>query len=268
MTRLLFGKPLPEKQLKTQLQQWKNKENFTQFYEYHLQQTKRHIALSVTHDQLVIQATHHLEELSKILNTLAKRLREWYALYHPETGYHIASHEEFVETITKKNKQQLLKEFHVVDSMGSDLEKKDLEAIMQLTTLFLNTQKIKKEQEDYLFSLLKKHYPNLTALAGPQITAKLITLAGSLKKLMLMPASTVQLLGAEKALFRHLRSKAKPPKHGIILQHSLLQHAPFQQQGKRARVLADKLSIAAKVDYFKGTFIGETLRKEIEAKFK
>ena len=87
-------------------------------------------------------------------------------------------------------------------------------------------------------------------IATPVLTAKLITLAGGFKNMAFMPASTIQLLGAEKALFRHLRSKAKCPKHGIILQHQDIQSA--KNKGKAARQLANHIMIAVRKDYFGG----------------
>jgi nucleolar protein 56 len=84
----------------------------------------------------------------------------------------------------------------------------------------------------------------------------------------LLPASTVQILGAEKALFRHLKTGAKPPRHGFIIEHSLISNASQKEHGRRARALATKISIAARVDFFKGKFIGEQLRKDLEARFQ
>ena len=96
--------------------------------------------------------------------------------------------------------------------------------------------------------------------------AKLMALAGSLKHLSQIPASTVQLLGAEKALFRHMTTGAKCPKYGILFQHPYVSQAKKQVQGKIARLLADKISIAVKVDYFKGAFIGDTLKEQLKEK--
>jgi nucleolar protein 56 len=92
--------------------------------------------------------------------------------------------------------------------------------------------------------------PNILALAGPLLGARLIALAGGIKKMALMPSSTIQLLGAEKALFRSLRTSSPPPKHGIIFQHPFLQKAKYWQRGKVARALAGKLAIAARIDTF------------------
>ena len=109
--------------------------------------------------------------------------------------------------------------------------------------------------------------PNTKAVCGVLTGAKLIEHAGSLKRLSEMPASTIQILGAEKALFRHMKTGAKPPRHGIIVHHPLIAKAPEKIHGKIARALADKISIASKVDYFQGKFIGDKLKKELEDKF-
>ena len=109
--------------------------------------------------------------------------------------------------------------------------------------------------------------PNTKAICGAYLGAKLIEHAGSFKRLSEMPASTIQILGAEKALFRHLKTGAKPPRHGLIVNHLLIANAPDSMHGKIARALADKIAIASKVDYFKGNFIGDKLIKELEQKF-
>ena len=113
-----------------------------------------------------------------------------------------------------------------------------------------------------------EYCPNLKELAGSTIGAKLLEHTGSLKRLVMMPASTIQILGAEKALFRHIKTGARPPKFGLIHDHQFIQSAKRNEQGKRARALADKLSLAVKMDYFKGEFIAKRLKTELEEKFK
>ena len=152
------------------------------------------------------------------------------------------------------------------ESIGAELKEKDLSAILNIAKQLKSIYELKETQEKYLEDLMKDFCPNLTAVAGFEIGARLIRHAGSLKNLMEMPASKIQLLGAEKALFRHMKSGAKPPKFGMIFQHPLIQKSEKKSQGKAARILADKISIAVKIDYFKGDFIGDKLVKEIETK--
>jgi nucleolar protein 56 len=106
--------------------------------------------------------------------------------------------------------------------------------------------------------------PNTRAVAGALLGARLIAIAGSLQNLAMRPASTIQVLGAEKALFRSLKTGARPPKHGLIFQHALLHDAKRWQRGKIARVLAGKLAIAARADAFGGKYVGETLKANID----
>ncbi len=154
--------------------------------------------------------------------------------------------------------------------MGANLKEKDVSAILLLATQINNFYKLKKHYEDYLKELEKETCPNFATVGGITIAAKLISHAGSLKRLTEMPASTIQILGAEKALFRHMRNKRRnlPPKFGMIHEHQLILKSKEEMHGKAARALADKLSIAVKIDYFKGKFIGDKLKKGLVDKFK
>ena len=106
--------------------------------------------------------------------------------------------------------------------------------------------------------------PNTKAVAGALLGARLIAIAGSLQNLAMRPASTIQVLGAEKALFRSLKTGARPPKHGLIFQHALLHDAKRWQRGKIARVIAGKLAIAARADAFGGRYVGDKLKADID----
>jgi nucleolar protein 56 len=110
--------------------------------------------------------------------------------------------------------------------------------------------------------------PNVRAVAGALLGARLIAIAGSLQTLAMRPASTIQVLGAEKALFRSLKTGARPPKHGLIFQHTLLHDAKRWQRGKIARVIAGKLAIAARADAFGGQFIGDKLKADINKRLE
>jgi len=127
---------------------------------------------------------------------------------------------------------------------------------------------LRRELTDYISTVMKEVAPNITALVGPLLGARLISLAGSLESLARLPASTIQVLGAEKALFRALRTGGKPPKHGVIFQYPDIHRSPRWQRGKIARALAAKLAIAAKVDAFTGRFIGDKLREELRRRIE
>lgn len=227
---------------------------------------KKKIRESVGKDNLIVQAINNIEDINKAANLLAKRLREWYELHNPEFSKSISGHEKFVELVMVKDRKALLGELgkEEEESMGAELSEGDIAQIRELAETIKGLYRLRDSHEKYIEGILKGYAPNLLAMAGPAIAAKLIEHIGSLKRLVSVPASTIQLLGAEKALFRHIVTGAKCPKFGVLYNHPLV--SASKNKGKAARLLADKISIAAKMDYFKGEFIGDRLRKEVEGK--
>lgn len=260
----ILGRSFTAEEIPQVLHSFKDRKYFSQFFEKNLALTKKAMKSAVKRDTLVIQASGHLDELDKVINILAKRLREWYELYNPEFSRSIGAHDKFSELIQKKSKKELMKEIHLTESMGAEFASEDVNAMLKLAKLIGEAYKEKAEQEKYLEKLMQEVCPNLTAVAGVSVGSKLLSRAGSLERLSMMTASTVQLLGAEKALFRHMMNRGLPPKYGVIHEHPFIQQAEKAAHGKIARRLADKISIASKVDYFKGKFIGDKLRKDLE----
>ncbi len=246
----------------------RNECNLSDFYKKNLDETKKRIKDSTKEDLLVIQAINNIDDIEKAANTLVKRLREWYELYNPEFSRSIGKHEKFVEIIRKKRKKELLDEIGIAkeETMGVELSQEDLKPIMNLAERISSLYNLKEEHKKYIEMSMEKMAPNMTAITGGIIGAKLLEHVGSFKRLMEIPASTIQLLGAEKALFRHIVTGARCPKFGVIFNHPLVSTA--KNKGKAARLIADKVSIAVKVDYFKGNFIGDTLRKNLEKVIK
>jgi nucleolar protein 56 len=244
--------------LRRVLAHFKQSKYYRQFREKNLQLTKQSLRESVGRDLLAIQTIDSISELDRVINILAKRLREWYELYNPEISRTTVNNEKFVSIIESAERQK--------ESAGADLPGRDVEQMKELALALKRLYESRKSNEDYLKSLMDSMCPNLGAVAGTLIGAKLISYAGSLKHLSELPASTIQILGAEKALFRHMRTGAKPPKYGILYQHQMIQKA--KKQGRAARLLADKISIATKVDYFKGQFVGDKLLEEIKRKLQ
>lgn len=238
-----------------------------EFYEVNLVNTKKLVSESVKDDLLIIQAIKTTEDIDKIANGLCKRLREWYSLYLPEASELIADNEAFVKVILEKDKKELLEELKVDATMGANLKKSDVEKIISLAKTVEGLYIQRKEIEEYMGSVMKNICPNFHAIAGTNIGAKMIAKAGSVEKMAFMPASTIQLLGAEEALFRHIKTGARSPKYGILLQHPIVARSKRQDKGKAAKAIADKMGIAIKVDFFKGKFIGDKLRKDLEKKF-
>ena len=233
--------------------------------------TKKAVAASVSDDNLITQASSAISELNKTASLLAKRLREWYELYCPEASKSLPDHEEFVNQILSSSKQELLKKLKISEkeSMGASLDKASVSQMLAFASLIKQVYDSRKQLANYQEQLMKKHCPNLAAVASPLTGAELIVQAGSLKRLAMLPSSTIQLLGAERELFRHLKDKKqRPPKAGVLHSHPLVTSAAKQEQGRIAKLLADKISIAVRVDYFKGEFIGDKLAAELKKKLE
>ena len=148
-------------------------------------------------------------------------------------------------------------------SMGADIAERGFQQIQELAKNCFEFYELRKNMENYVDRTMEEMAPNVRAVAGALLGARLIAMAGSLQNLAMRPASTIQVIGAEKALFRSLKTGARPPKHGLIFQHTLLHDAKRWQRGKIARVIAGKLAIAARADAFGGHFIGERLKADI-----
>jgi len=247
---------------------FKNKKYLDQLYKKNLFLTKQQIKESVKEDNLIIQIISSIKELTRISNIIIKRIREWFELYLPEFSKSITDQEKFAQLIQEKSRTQILKQLKLTEetTMGQNLKKEDVDEINALARQVSNIYQLKQKQEKYLEKIMKKLCPNILELCGANIGASLIEAAGSLKRLATFPSSTVQLLGAEKALFRHIRTGAKSPKYGYIHEHPFIQKA--KEKGKAARALADKISLAARLDFFKGEFKAKQMRKELEKKFK
>lgn len=220
--------------------------------------TKVELQKAITPDTFIIQASAHAEELQQTINKHFKRLRDWYDLYCPELSRGTEDMHEFLR-LAKLPREEIIAELGVEETIGKDFEDQFYyqRIIKLLETLSTELDMLEKD----IKKSMKKHMPNLTAVCGGIIGARLLRMAGSLKQLAEFPASTIQILGAEKALFRHLKTGARAPKYGTLLAHEYVANAP--DPARAARKMADKASIAAKVDYFKGEFIGDKLADQL-----
>ena len=254
------AQPLPKEKLPQALLVFKDQKYYQDFYDKNLELTKQGLKNAVNEDHLIMQAISNINELDKIANTMTKRLREWYSLYYPELSEEIENHEKYVELVLQQERNP--------KTFGADLDPSDVEEMKLLAERITSLYELRKQHELYLQKIMKKYCPNLLELAGATIAARLIELGKGLKHLALLPASTIQLLGAEKALFRHLKTGSRSPKYGVIINHPLIQNAKREQKGKAARMLADKLSLCARLDFFKGEFKALEYRKELDGKLK
>ncbi|PIZ50090.1 hypothetical protein COY28_05785 [Candidatus Woesearchaeota archaeon CG_4_10_14_0_2_um_filter_57_5] len=228
-------------------------ERAQQLREENIQLSAQAVKASVTFDTEAMKAVHALDELERQLNAQLKRLGDWLSLYYPEQS--------------EKHKGSLILTKLAHDApeqeMGAGIHPREQKALQALAAQAEALEQSRLDLEAYLAESLKANAPNLAAIAGPTMAARLIALAGGMEHLARLPASTVQMLGAEKALFRHLRTGARPPKHGIIVNHPYIQEAPPREHGRRARALADTISMAARVDFYKGADIVEQLQQRL-----
>jgi len=232
-------------------------------------------------DLVVVQVIQTIDDLDKTLNLFMSRVREWYGLQFPELDRLIEKHETYARLVANlggrenftleklvkeglpKGKAERIAEVAEL-SMGAELGEGDVDQIQVVCKNTLNLYDARQKLEGYLDSVMCDVAPNIRALAGSLLGARLMALAGGLNNMAKMPASTIQVLGAEKALFRALKTGTRSPKHGIIFQHSLIHEAKRWQRGKVARALAGKLAIAARIDAFSGKYAGDKLQVSLE----
>ena len=232
-------------------------------------------------DLIVAQAVQTLDDLDRTINLLMSRVREWYGVHFPELDRLVEKHETYarlivdlgnrddftVERLTEEDIPAAKAEGiakTAEKSMGADLEGTDLKQIQSLCTNILRLYDLRQEMENYMDKAMQEVAPNIKALAGSLLGARLIAISGGLTNLARRPASTIQVLGAEKALFRSLKTGTRPPKHGLIFQHTLLHEAKRWQRGKIARAIAGKLAIAARIDAFGGRGVNGRVKADLE----
>ncbi len=231
-------------------------------------------------DLMIAQAILSIDDLDKTINLFMGRAREWNGLHFPELDRMVEKHETYsnlvlnlgrrenftVENLKKEglsaNKAEQIAKTSG-KSMGAELTDMDIQQIQNLCKQILELYNLRHALQNYADSTVEEVAPNVQALVGSLLAARLIALAGGLTNLAKMPASTIQVLGAEKALFRSLKTGTRPPKHGIIFQDALIHEAKKWQRGKMSRALAGKLAIAARTDAFSGRFIGDLLKVDL-----
>lgn len=235
-------------------------------------------------DVAVIQIIETLDILKKTISLFSARLREWYGLHFPELTDQVIEDNIVLARLVSilghrdnYTEENIAKDFDLnkervrflieqaSKSMGANITLKTVKGYAdQITSL----DSYRQELEDNLDDLMNVTAPNLQAIIGSLVGAKLITKAGSLKKLAYMPASRIQLLGAETALYRFLKTGKGIPKHGLIFQWNQIRGSKPWIRGKISRVVSGKIGIAAKIDYFKGEFMGTEISEDLSRKIK
>lgn len=212
--------------------------------------------LSKSEDKHLIQAINSIDDIDESISKLIERIREWYALYFPEMDM-IRNNETYVKLIAEnKTKSKIIEAkpdaflIDVDEFDDEDIAVEDLEIINNYANSIYELQKTRKNIEKYIDMKMESIAPNLKTLVGSTLGAKMISHAGGIKRLSTYPSSTVQIMGAEKALFRHLKTGDRPPKYGLIYQHPKVRGAKWWNRGKIARTLASRISLATRKDVY------------------
>ncbi len=202
----------------------------------------------------IAEAVTALDDLLKTRNILMEHIEDWHGYFtgNVDRGENLPRH--------------VIEEWQMTGS--GELDRQEEASLVALARVAADMQEARETLETYVSNAMQQMAPNVSALVGETIAARLIAAAGSLQRLAELPAGTIQVLGAEKALFQHLRKGTPPPKHGIIFQHEWVNTAPKKKRGKIARSFAAKIAIAARADAFTGRDIAGQLREEMEDRLK
>lgn len=221
-------------------------------------------------DKAVINSFSLLDQMEKNLNTFVMRIKESYGWHFPELVKIVSDNETYVKLVkfigNKENLKnvnleeisEIVKDGELVNkileryksSMGNDLNEIDEESLTTFADYILNHYNYKRDLQSYLKAEMTKIAPNLTSLLGESIGAKLLTHAGGLNNLSKLPSSTIQILGAEKALFRAIKKKGDTPKYGLLFNSTFISRADTKNKGKISRMLANKCALASRLDNF------------------
>ena len=227
-------------------------------------------------DLHLVQAVNTLDEMDEIINTISTRIREWYGLHFPELDYllqNIITYSNIVrdagsrENISKElltklevpEKKIEMIQLAVSKSQGGDLTVESSESLKILASQVIKLSELRTNLSSTIENLMETLAPNLKNILTATIGARLIAKAGSLVKLAQMPSSTIQIIGAEKALFRALKTGTRPPKHGLLFQHTSVNSAPKWQRGKIARAMSSKIAIAVRIDVYRNASLDSSL---------
>jgi len=238
-------------------------------------------------DTMIVQAISLLDDLDKELNTYAMRVREWYGWHFPEMGKLISDNLAYARVVQKMGFRTSCAESNLTDilpeeieadvkeaaeiSMGTEISDADLMNIQHLAEQVISITEYRTQLFDYLKNRMNAIAPNLTVMVGELVGARLIAHSGSLLNLAKHPASTVQILGAEKALFRALKTKHATPKYGLLYHASLVGQSQPKNKGKMSRVLAAKAVLMARFDAFAeepNIEVGMEYRAKVDARHR
>lgn len=239
--------------------------------------------VSAKRDSHIVQCVNAMDELDKIINLLGSRLREWYDLHFPELDAMIQNLPTYCDIVLSGARDAMDKGAltstgmpeeraeEIVNaarsSRGGAITAENFQVVQRLAQEIKDLNSMRNALTTHLENEMEAIAPNTKEILGSTIGARMIAKAGSLERLSSMAASTIQVIGAEKALFRALKTGSRPPKHGIIFQHPSVHSAPKWQRGKIARAIAAKVAIAARIDMhqpIKNSMLMGKLQERIE----
>ncbi|MDE1869269.1 MAG: NOP58 family protein [Candidatus Micrarchaeota archaeon] len=260
------------------------KRSFEQIRDKMLKSAKEGIKSAYSNEEYaLIQAINAYLETSKSYNLSYERLSEWYGIYFPEIRLNNPKvladlalvmnskdgidKDEINKIINDEQKSESLYK-KAQETIGRSMNENEKKALISFANLSNDMNRSLNELEEYIKLAANEILPNTTYLTDEKIAAEMLAKAGSMERLSSMPASTIQLLGAEKALFKHIKFGSKPPKYGVLFKMAAISNAPRDQRGRIARIYATKISIALKGDYFTKKFIAERLKEDLEKGIK
>lgn len=215
----------------------------------------------------LVQAVAYLDESHEMQNQMGERLVSWFQLHAPEVVERTGGHLELARLIVDHGTgDEISDAMGWPKGIGSPLGDAEQDAIQGLARAIVEQHSSREPLESFIEDVAMEIAPNITELTTPSIAARLIHHAGGLRELAKQPASTIQMLGAETAVFNHLVEGAPPPKHGVIYQHPMIYKAHPNDRGSISRAMAAKIAIAARADAFTGNHIAGELKAELEAR--
>ena len=248
-----------------------------------LERAKKEIQEALSKREVVlVRVNRAIGEMDNVINLLGERLEDIYVVYYPELK--IPDKRKYAQTVmllrkgtdTRKELSEIFgsgKANEIINGLerttGGEISEADVGKFGELAKEIIILFELRENYEKYEEKLVEDVCPNMGYLLGPHLAAKLVAHLGSLKRLATLPGSAIQVLGAERALFKHLKShrRIKPPKHGLIFQHPKISSSPKKVRGKISRTLAVKIATAAKADAFTKRFIAKELREQFEARY-
>jgi Protein implicated in ribosomal biogenesis, Nop56p homolog len=226
----------------------------------------------------LIQAVNAINELNRSYNLSFERLSEWFGIYFPEVRISNPSslskvvhklstsgsinRDELAEILGEEMSDRIYEK--ISESIGRKMGEEEMSVLSKFTESSDSAESLRKSLEDYIKSATERLLPNTVYLTDNMVAAELLSKAGSLDRLVLMPAGTIQLLGAEKALFKHIKFGSKPPKYGVLFRLPAISQARPDVRGKMARAYSAKIATALKADVLSKRFIAPELKAALD----